>query len=203
MGPKAASALSARWEAGGQITTGALGRGRRVRASRSKKTEAKRARKSRQPGARCEDSGEESSAEIQGVDLETSEPASASQPNAGAKIPYTQPEQEDENRKRGRVKVLGRTAVTSRRSLDSIIAAEPKDLAQAVIDTGFLKPNPAQFCGKPPGLFWKREICHVSGGARAIGRVEPCCSMILIFLPANFPCALLRQGCGTTCPNLT
>ena len=65
--------------------------------------------------------------------------------SARKRIPYANPAQEEAGRKRGRRKLLGRTALSSRVSLDTLIAAQPKDLAERLMTAGFLVLQPAQF----------------------------------------------------------
>ena len=62
--------------------------------------------------------------------------------------PFRSPE-----RKRGRAGVLGRTAVSSRTSLDDILFSSPVELAELLMDAGFLQETAAccwyvQVCAK-------------------------------------------------------
>eukprot|EP00438_Fugacium_kawagutii_P013600 Skav223061 [mRNA] locus=scaffold1069:453384:454902:+ [translate_table: standard] len=182
MSSKRPSALAARWEAGGQITMGALGRDRRVRRSVAKLSRS--ARKSRQPGARAETSGEESEevlfvepggaegqeelAQAPGLGCEEEVPVAS----ASKRIPYTNPAQEEAGRERGRRKLLGRTALSSRVSLDTLISAQPKDLAEQLMSSGFLVSEPTQFCkckdvrlvleARDLSCFWRCKGCRKS-----------------------------------------
>eukprot|EP00439_Symbiodinium_sp_Y106_P055504 s1434_g7.t1 len=99
MARTATTAMAARWDAGGQITMGAAGRDRRVRAEPKIRT-----KKSRQPGAREEESHDEK-------EVVKKRPASALQEHFENRAlvssssvparPYTDPRQESPDRKRG------------------------------------------------------------------------------------------------------
>ena len=96
MARTATTAMAARWNAGGQVTMGAAGRDRRVRAEPRIRT-----KKSRQPGAREEESHDEK-------EVVKKRPASALQEHFENRAlvssssmparPYTDPRQESPDR---------------------------------------------------------------------------------------------------------
>ena len=171
---KSSSALTARWEP--------LGRDRRVRRTVEKPSRSQR--KSRQPGARAESSEAEESEEVLFGAGEPGEPGAVVEvrkegeeeqvavASASCRIPYTNPAQEDPGRKRGRRKLLGRTPLNSRVSLDTLISAEPKDLAEQLMTSGYLVSPSPQFCKckefrpvletRDLSCFWRCKGCRKS-----------------------------------------
>ena len=150
---KSFSALAARWEVGGKVTIGPLGRDRRVRRTVEKPSRSERKR--RQPGARAESSEAEESDEVlfgagepgePGAAVEVCEEGEEEQAAAARRIPYTNLAQEDPGRKRGRRKLLRRTLLSSRVSLDTLISAEPKNLAEQLMTSGYLVSPSPQVC---------------------------------------------------------
>ena len=151
------AAMASRWESGGQITMGAAGRDRRVRASpkvapkveskKVAKAKAKSRGKKRQPGARQESSENElpSSSRQDSVmeshfknkiEKERKQPnipdasESAQASASQTKRQYADPRAESPGRKRGRSAVFARSAVVNRYSLDGILTS-PKCGKQA------------------------------------------------------------------------
>ena len=149
MARTATTAMAARWDAGGQITMGAAGRDRRVRAEPKIRT-----KKSRQPGAREEESHDEK-------EVVKKRPASALQEHFENRAlvssssvparPYTDPRQESPDRKRGRQATLSRSSLWTRFSLDGILASNPAEIVEICLEVGILKDgrlDPCEWCEK-------------------------------------------------------
>eukprot|EP00439_Symbiodinium_sp_Y106_P007565 s7098_g1.t1 len=137
-----------RWDAGGQITMGAAGREGVFELNPRFEP-----RKSRQPGAREEESHDEkrlSRSVLQVLCRHFENRALVSSSSVPAR-PYTDPRQESPDRKCGRQATLSRSSLWTRFSLDGILASNPAEIVEICLEVGILKDgrlDPCEWCEK-------------------------------------------------------